>query len=639
MSHRPPSWKRRAPGPPPGSALVAGQDALPHLPVPDLTSTIARLRLSLQPLAHTPEELAATNRKIAEFENGIAKELQARLVQRAKETDNWLEEWWDAYAHLADREPVVRSVSYFYGFAPHPAHYPQTSVHRAAALARSALLFRRQYRTGKLRPEVTKEGPLCMDSYRWMFDCCRIPGPGEDWAESHARPDEEDLGHIIVMRKNRFWKIDVAPEGKALSTADLERQFKYIYEQTFERYPAIGVLSASTRDVWVKDYEALVRDPLNASIVRDIHASAFLICLDDTHPNDQEDFSRQLWHGGSNGKWLANRWVDKPLQFIICDGPGAPAGIMCEHSIMDGMATARMCNDVVGALHNPKFDHGSPSTTVLAPPVPLDFNVTPALFSFIRIATSSARELTESQVLRIVTTSYGKKAVKHFGFLPDSWAQMMIQLAYARLLKRVGWQRKGGTYEAAMTRKFSKGRTETVRIVSSEGDEWTKAMDEKRRSDTEKKGLFRKAVALHLRRSKEATNAQGVDRHLLGINPFVTKSVFRILTFTPELGLERALQPSDTVPELFTDPLFLRSSRWVLFSSQLFSPYFIAYGWGAVVPDGFSIAYMCAFDNNMFFNLTCRKGMPMKELSEEMEKAANDMYGLFAAEEKVQARL
>jgi hypothetical protein len=42
---------------------------------------------------------------------------------------------------------------------------------------------------------------------------------------------------------------------------------------------------------------------------------------------------------------------------------------------------------------------------------------------------------------------------------------MIIQLAYARLLRALGKLREGGTYESATTRKFAKGRTEVIRCA------------------------------------------------------------------------------------------------------------------------------------------------------------------------------
>jgi carnitine O-acetyltransferase len=60
---------------------------------------------------------------------------------------------------------------------------------------------------------------------RWMFDCCRLPGPeGYDWSVSYAKEgDLGDSGHIAVIRKNKVWKIDAAIEGRILSTEEFER--------------------------------------------------------------------------------------------------------------------------------------------------------------------------------------------------------------------------------------------------------------------------------------------------------------------------------------------------------------------------------------------------------------------------------
>ena len=62
-----------------------------------------------------------------------------------------------------------------------------------------------------------------------MFDCCRVPGSnGLDWAVSYAKKgDTGDSGHVVVLRKNRVWKIDIARDDSIISTGDLER---YVYD-------------------------------------------------------------------------------------------------------------------------------------------------------------------------------------------------------------------------------------------------------------------------------------------------------------------------------------------------------------------------------------------------------------------------
>lgn len=47
-------------------------------------------------------------------------------------------------------------------------------------------------------------------------------------------------------------------------------------------------------------------------------------------------------------------------------------------------------------------------------------------------------------------------------------------------------------------------------------------------------------------------------------------------------GLKKLLQPGEEVPELFDDPVYQRSSYWVLSTSAIFSKHFLVYGWGEV---------------------------------------------------------
>lgn len=52
------------------------------------------------------------------------------------------------------------------GFDAHPAHLPQTAVHRAASITRATMLFRQQLKLGQIKPEGSKDAPFCMDTFR-----------------------------------------------------------------------------------------------------------------------------------------------------------------------------------------------------------------------------------------------------------------------------------------------------------------------------------------------------------------------------------------------------------------------------------------------------------------------------------------
>ncbi|KAF7309011.1 Carnitine acetyl transferase [Mycena kentingensis (nom. inval.)] len=609
---QPPDWKAAAPEPPSGTTTFAAQSDLPSLPVPDLTQTLARLRESLKPLAWSEAEMAGVEAKIAEFEKGKAPELHRRLLQRANEHRHWLEEWWDNGAYLGYRDSVVINVSYYYGFDEQPQNLPQGQVARAAYFARATALFRKQYKLGQLKPEALKEGPICMDTYRWMFDCCRVPGPGLDWSVSYAQPgDQGDSGHIIVFRHNRPWKVDLAENGRLLSVSELTRQIQYVVDKSEGAYAGVGVLCANNRDVWAKDYAELSSSPHNASIIQAIQSAAFTISLDSGSPTSAVHHSRALWHGDVvNGvpTGLQNRWVDKPVQYIVFDN--ANAGIMGEHSVMDGTPTVRLVDDVLNAIASPTFDAGSEFSSTLSRPTPLDWKLSPATVVALGEAETAACELIESQTLGFHLTKYGKDAIKKFRVSPDSWAQMIVQLAYARLLRGLGKQRTGGTYEAASTRRFYKGRTEAIRVVSLESDAWVESMDKDGVDAKQKKRLFDAAVQVHGNMARAAGMGQGVDRLLF--------------------GLKKCLKEGEETPALYSDPLMQRSNNWVLSTSAVFSKHFPVYGWGEVVPDGFGVAYMTGYDDRLQYTITSRKEMPNEKFVAEIAQAAEDLYGLHA---------
>lgn len=199
---------------------------------------------------------------------------------------------------------------------------------------------------------------------------------------------------------------------------------------------------------------------------------------------------------------------------------------------MDGTPTARMAGTVVEALKLPTFDHGPasllevPRSHDLESPKPLEWALTPELSASIARAKEAAHTLVDSQTLSFLRTSYGKKAIKSMGYSPDSYAQMVIQLAYHRLINKdnrsgtkVG--RIGGTYEAATTRKFQHGRTEAIRCVSEASEAWCAGMDaysKKRVGAEEIAELFAKAVQTHGVDARAAGNGLGVDRHLFGMS-------------------------------------------------------------------------------------------------------------------------
>lgn len=79
---------------------------LPHLPVPKLEQTLEKFLVTVQPLLK-PDELEKTKCVVQDFQKGIGSKLQTLLVEKAKNTENWLADWWLNVAYLEYRDPVV----------------------------------------------------------------------------------------------------------------------------------------------------------------------------------------------------------------------------------------------------------------------------------------------------------------------------------------------------------------------------------------------------------------------------------------------------------------------------------------------------------------------------------------------------
>jgi len=107
MSHqlRPPNWKALAP---PLPNFARQPATLPSLPVPSLPATLQKLKDSLRPLARSTQEFVTACHRVDDFarHDGPGPILQQLLLQRKKEREHWLEEWWDDLAYLAYRDSV-----------------------------------------------------------------------------------------------------------------------------------------------------------------------------------------------------------------------------------------------------------------------------------------------------------------------------------------------------------------------------------------------------------------------------------------------------------------------------------------------------------------------------------------------------
>ncbi|EPS28300.1 hypothetical protein PDE_03246 [Penicillium oxalicum 114-2] len=598
LSRSTPAMARKASSVPEGykedlskGKMLRFEDSLPRLPVPSLEETGKRYLKSVHPLV-SEAEFERTKKAVDAFvrPGGEGETLQKRLLERAAnpKVKNWLSEWWNSAAYLAYRDPVIPYVSYFYSYRDDRER--RDPAKRAAAITSAALEFKRQVDDGSLEPEYMRGQPMAMSSYEYMFNCCRIPASPEDFPRKYSAAENQ---HIVVVRKNQFFKVPLVVDGQALNVSELEQQFKRIYEIA-QPAPPVGALTVADRDHWTSAREKLIAaDPANEQALRDIESAGFVICLDDAKPVTLEERAHQYWHGDG-----CNRWFDKPLQFIINDN-GA-AGFMGEHSMMDGTPTHRL-NDFVNALiFGRKIDLSAKSVrSQLADPKAIKFALNDEVNEAIDVAVQYHRKQIGNHELVVQAyQGYGKGLIKKFKCSPDAYVQMVIQLAYYKM-----YGKNRPTYESASTRKFQEGRTETTRTVSDESVAFTRAFCDPSVPREEVVKLFRAALSQHTKYTLEASDGHGVDRHLF--------------------GLKKLLQPGEKLPAIYEDPAFTYSGSWYISSSQLSSEFFNGYGWSQVIDDGFGIAYMIN-ENSLNFNIVCKR-IGAHRMSYYLNEAASEL--------------
>src|SRR5699024_8095127 len=144
----------------------------------------------------------------------------------------------------------------------------------------------------------------------------------------------------------------------------------------------------------------------------------------------------------------------KPLQFIVNEN--GTSGFMGEHSMMDGTQTHRLNDYVNDVIFNKKIDFPEAVDQNIALPEQIKFNVNAEIQNSIDTAINDFNAVIGEHELSVwAFKGYGKGLIKKFKCSPDSYIQMILQLAY---YKKHGVNRP--TYEAAATRKYALGRTE-----------------------------------------------------------------------------------------------------------------------------------------------------------------------------------
>lgn len=599
---------------------------LPRLPVPALEDTLEKYLKTVKPLV-TDEEFAVTEEIVKKFSapDAIGATLQKKLLERARNTENWLSDWWLNAAYLDCRGPVVVWSSPGLVFPLQEFKTLDDQLNFAAKVISGTLDYKTMVDQKTVPLDRMGKDILDMSQYFKILGTCRIPGVTRDTIRFYGQ--EPNLPkHIVVAHNNHFFKIDVyGKDGKALNVKQLVHQLRNVVERSTHPTIPVGILTTQNRNVWGKAYKQLRKDKTNRASIDEIQRCIFLVALDGpiVNPtgNIMTDAALNCVHGNGPQGYAGNRWYDKTIQFIV--GKKGAVGLTYEHTPAEGPPVANLMDHIMDYIisgrdvSDEKKNGAQPPAEELSRPHRLMFNVGADIKQDIEDAKVALESLVgDLEMTCFKFSEFGKNFIKSQKLSPDSFLQMAIQLAFYRI-----HHEPGAHYESASTRKFLYGRTETIRSCSVESVNFAKAMLNKETPNAEKVAALRAAIEAHKSYAKHAVNAHGVDRHLLGLKL-------------------AAIEAGMDVPTLFMDVGYLRSSHMRLSTSQVPARCDAFMCFGPLVPDGYGCCYNPR-DDAVFFGTSAFNSSPETDSAtfrEALEQSLRDMQNILL-QDGLKARL
>lgn len=231
------------------SKIESKYEKLPQLPLPDLSDTIERYLESVRPLVSS-EELERTTTIARRFasKNGDGAWLQRKLLERAQSVEHrdWLYSLYIDFMYFDVRDVIL--YSNYVGTHPESPHN-HSPAQSAAVISFATYDFKLQWDEGRLSQTKMNDEVVCMDSYRWMFNACRIPGAKVDYPQKWPGQD-----FLVAIRKGHMFKLPLRVDGQVASISQLRRGFEEVIRIADQSTPGAdaGALTSDLRDDWFK---------------------------------------------------------------------------------------------------------------------------------------------------------------------------------------------------------------------------------------------------------------------------------------------------------------------------------------------------------------------------------------------------
>ena len=617
----------------------AHEDTLPKVPLPTLEESCERFLQWCAPLLNA-DQRAATEAEVDAFlrPDGPGRTLHAALASYdAQEgVHSWLDTFWP-YRYLGRRDRIALNANFFFLFegsssegptsgdptvedAPHAhatdPHAPQ--VRRAAGLIAAAVHYKVQLDDERVPPVTQRGQPLTMEQNKYLFSTTRIPGAVQDTVRSPYSPEwpgPSGARHIVVFFHGHMFRLEViGQDGVPHSLDDLEAGLRAVLKSGAEPAApdaAVGHLTTMARAEWAATRQSLLDcHPRNADTLDEVETALFNVCLDDLAPNDPLATCDQLLHGDSG-----NRWFDKAVSFVVFrDGQ---AGINVEHCELDGTTILSFVDALLDATaeeHSRQSGATSQGQPALAP---LEFELDDALRRRVRGAAQAFADFAANTATTTVAfDDFGTTTAKGLGISPDAFAQLAYQLAHQRAKGHLG-----ATYESIATREYRRGRTEAMRVVTPEIQEFVTVLEDPDSDPGARRTAVRAAAAAHVARAKDCKAGRAPEQHLWELQLIQKRR-------GAELGV-----PEE--PTLYATPGWTTMREDYLSTSSAPSTHIQYFGFGSTSSRCIGVAYVLLPDRFHLYLSTPRPvADQMRTFAAELRTAVTELRELLATEER-----
>ncbi|CAK1578915.1 unnamed protein product [Parnassius mnemosyne] len=548
------------------------------------------------------QQMENTKKLVKEFMEDLGPKLQATLLERQKEMDNWVTDWWLDDMYLKVRLPLPINSNPGMVFPRRQFSKMEEVADLGALFIDDLLDYKEMLDRGELPLERAtsreKGQPLCMEQFYRLLGVCRIPEVGKDRLElPHPPSDPEEVEELVIVAcRNYFYPIPVkAVDRGRLTPGEIQAQLLHVLVDAAgaPSAPRVGLLTSMGRDQWARAREQLIREENNRSNLELISRALCVLCVDEAG-GDRADMDPdtnamlRAMHGAGTAYHSANRWFDKTVQLIISsDGT---VGMCYEHSSAEGVAVVRLAERALARAE--VADRPTPPPALLPAPQAMRWNLTPDLHQTIELAAKQLdRQIADLDFKVYTYNGYGREFMKSCRTSPDVYIQLALQYTYCKLHGHLV-----STYESASLRRFRGGRVDNIRAAHAPAKAWASAMcahDHQQHDDTRKVSfnlygeqkkieLFDEAARKQTAIMEANIQGRGIDNHLLGLR-------------------EAARESLGELPPLFTDPTYKQMIEFKLSTSQVTTTTDGTFmGYGAVVPDGYGCSYNPKKDSIIF---------------------------------------